>query len=64
MIWDTYQNIMKSNAPLHKPQLLLALWKYFNDLNQKQVELLKKELSGEFMRERNIWPLRTQYIFT
>ena len=46
------------------PKFLLALWKYLTELNQKQVELFKKVHFGEVMREINICPLRTQYIFT
>ena len=41
----------------------MALWKDLAELNQKQLEVLKKTFS-EVIQERNIWPLRTQYIFT
>ena len=43
---------------------LLALRKYPIELFQKQVELLIKVFFGEVMRERNNWPLRTQYMAT
>ena len=43
---------------------LLVLWKGLVDFFQKQLEVLKKVLYGEVVRERNVWPLMTQYIFT
>ena len=46
------------------PNFLLDIWKDLIELFQKQLEVLKKILFGEVMWERNIWPLRNQYIFT
>ena len=46
------------------PNFLLDIWKYIAELFQKQLEVLKKVLFGEVMREINIRTLRTQYIFT
>ena len=43
---------------------LLSLWKYLAELFQKQPKYSKKVIFGEVMRERNILPLRNQYIFT
>ena len=39
---------IKSNALLHKHQLLLALWKHLDELDQEQVELLN--FFGEVMQ--------------
>ena len=44
MLWATSQNIIKSNALLHNPNFLLALWTDLAKFNQKQVELLKKSI--------------------
>ena len=46
------------------PNFLLALWRDLANLNHKQVKLLKNVLFVEVIWERNIWPLRNQYIFT
>ena len=46
------------------PDFLLALWKDFAELNQKQLKVLKNVIFGSVVWERNIWPLRNQYIFT
>ena len=42
----------------------MALWKDLTELIKKQVELLEKSIFGEVLRERNNWPLRTQYMAT
>ena len=47
-----------------KPKCLLVLWKDLSKMFQEQHGVLKKSTFGEVMRERNICPLRTQYIFT
>ena len=43
---------------------LLALWIDLAEMFQEQHEVLKKNIFGEVMRQRNIWPLMNQYIFT
>ena len=45
-------------------KFLLDIWKELTEMNHKQLEVLKKVLFDEVMRERNILTLRTQYIFT
>ena len=63
-LWANYQNIIKSNALLHKPQLFIGSLERYYRAESETSRTFEKKLFGEFMRERNTWPLRTQYIFT
>ena len=56
--------MIKSNVLLNKTQLFIGSLERSHLAESEKVELAKKVLSGEVMREGNIWLLRTQCIFT